>query len=46
MGESFNWLGNRKIVSEYQANSGLMFDELLKKDSGKIDVGRKEIENK
>lgn len=42
MGETFNWIGNRKMVSEYQANSGLMFDELLKKDSGEVNVKRKD----
>lgn len=42
LGESFNWIGNRKIVSEYQANSGLMFDELLKKDGGTVNVSRKD----
>ena len=42
MGATFNWIGNRKIISEYQANSGLMFDELLKKDDGGVNVGRKD----
>ncbi|ACX76190.1 hypothetical protein Fisuc_2606 [Fibrobacter succinogenes subsp. succinogenes S85] len=42
MGATFNWIGNRKIISEYQANSGLMFDELLKKDDGSVNVGRKD----
>lgn len=42
MGESFNWIGNRKIISEYQANSGLMFDELLKKNAGNVNVKRKD----
>ncbi len=34
-GKSFNWIGNREIISEYQANSGLMFDELISKVTGK-----------
>ncbi|WP_290949524.1 hypothetical protein [Fibrobacter sp.] len=34
-GESFCWLGNRKTISEYQANSGLLFDELIRKSDGK-----------
>lgn len=40
-GQSFNWIGNRKIVSEYQANSGLMFDELLRKEGGVVKTRRK-----
>jgi len=36
LGESFNWVGARKIISQYQANSGLLFDELLEKDSNKV----------
>lgn len=28
-GKTFNWIGNRTIISEYQANSGLLFDELI-----------------
>ena len=35
-GESFNWVGARKIISQYQANSGLLFDELIEKDSNKV----------
>lgn len=34
-GKSFTWLGNRKVISEYQANSGLMFDELIRTSNGK-----------
>ena len=34
-GTSFTWLGNRKVISEYQANSGLMFDELIRTSDGK-----------
>lgn len=34
MGKSFNWVGNKKKISGYQANSGLMFDELIEKVSG------------
>ena len=45
MGESYNWLGNRKIVSEYQANSGLMFDELLRKDGRVVETTRKDLAN-
>lgn len=41
MGESYNWIGNRKVISEYQANSGLMFDELLRKDGGVVETERK-----
>lgn len=29
-GKSFNWLGYRKTINEYQANSGLLFDELIR----------------
>ncbi|WP_407451526.1 hypothetical protein [Fibrobacter sp.] len=29
LGETFNWIGNRTIISDYQANSGLLFDELI-----------------
>lgn len=42
MGESFNWIGNRKIISEYQANSGLMFDELIKENINEVNVKRKD----
>ena len=35
LGKSFNWIGNRQTISEYQANSGLMFDELISKTTGK-----------
>jgi hypothetical protein len=34
-GKSFNWIGNREVISEYQANSGLLFDELISKSTGK-----------
>jgi len=34
-GESFNWVGYKKVISMYQANSGLMFDELIERASGK-----------
>lgn len=34
LGESFNWIGNKQVVREYQANSGLMFDELIGKSTG------------
>lgn len=34
-GKSFNWIGNREIISEYQANSGLLFDELISSKTGK-----------
>ncbi|MDL2308326.1 hypothetical protein LJC53_01945 [Bacteroidales bacterium OttesenSCG-928-C03] len=37
LGESFTWLGAKKVVSQYQANSGLMFDELIeKKDTNPV----------
>lgn len=29
LGKSYNWLGAKKVVSQYQANSGLMFDALI-----------------
>ncbi len=32
LGKSFTWLGAKKVVSQYQANSGLMFDELIEKE--------------
>lgn len=35
LGKSFNWVGNKQVISEYQANSGLMFDDLIKKSDGK-----------
>ena len=35
LGKSYNWVGNREIISEYQANSGLMFDELISPKTGK-----------
>lgn len=35
LGKSFNWIGNKEVISEYQANSGLMFDELISKKTGK-----------
>ena len=41
-GKSFNWTGAKKIISQYQANSGLMFDELIEKKSNqaiKLDAG-------
>jgi hypothetical protein len=34
-GESFTWTGFKKVISMYQANSGLMFDELIEKSTGK-----------
>ena len=41
LGQSFNWIGNKQVISEYQANSGLMFDELIDSKTGKrIKVGR------
>lgn len=36
LGESFNWIGARKVISQYQANSGLLFDELIEKNSNKV----------
>lgn len=45
LGKSFNWIGNREIISEYQANSGLMFDELISPKTGKaIKVEAKKTE--
>ena len=35
LGKSFNWIGYKEVISEYQANSGLMFDDLIRKDTGK-----------
>ena len=35
LGESFTWTGFKKVISMYQANSGLMFDELIERESGK-----------
>lgn len=29
LGKSYTWTGSKKVISQYQANSGLMFDELL-----------------
>lgn len=29
LGKTFNWTGNRTTISNYQANSGLLFDELI-----------------
>ncbi|SHK60932.1 hypothetical protein [Fibrobacter sp. UWB12] len=45
LGKSYNWVGNRQIISGYQANSGLMFDELISKATGKAIVTPKEIES-
>ena len=36
LGESFNWIGAKKVISQYQANSGLLFDELVEKNSNKV----------
>jgi hypothetical protein len=38
LGKSFNWLGAHKVISQYQANSGLMFDELINKETNKAIV--------
>ena len=35
LGESFTWIGAHKVISQYQANSGLMFDELIDKVNNK-----------
>ena len=32
-GESFNWISAKKTIAQSQVNSGLMFDELIKKES-------------
>ncbi|MDL2242311.1 hypothetical protein LJC25_01115 [Bacteroidales bacterium OttesenSCG-928-K03] len=29
LGKSYTWTGAKKVISQYQANSGLMFDELI-----------------
>ncbi|MCL2246243.1 MAG: hypothetical protein FWC10_03930, partial [Lentimicrobiaceae bacterium] len=34
-GESFNWIGYKKVINMYQANSGLMFDELIERETQK-----------
>jgi len=34
-GKSFTWTGFKKIISQYQANSGLMFDDLIERDTQK-----------
>jgi len=36
LGESFNWIGAKKVISQYQANSGLLFDELIEKNSNQV----------
>lgn len=42
LGKSFNWIGVKKSISKYQSNSGLMFDELIEKCTGKaISLNRK-----
>ena len=44
LGRSFNWTGAQKIISRYQANSGLMFDDLIDRESGRaitLDVKNK-----
>ena len=35
LGKSFTWTGATKVISQYQANSGLMFDELINKEDKK-----------
>ena len=48
LGKTFNWIGNRTIISEYQANSGLLFDELIptkKPRTIELDDGKQESEN-
>ena len=35
LGASFTWIGRKKVTSEYQANSGLLFDDLLYPETGK-----------
>ena len=44
LGKSFNWIGAKKVISQYQANSGLMFDELIEKESNKA-IKLKEIQS-
>jgi len=36
LGKSFTWTGAKKVISMYQANSGLMFDELITNDNKAI----------
>lgn len=47
LGKTFNWIGNRTIISEYQANSGLLFDELIptakKRKTIEVSDGNEEI---
>jgi len=43
-GKSFTWSGFKKVISMYQANSGLMFDELIEKESNKTITLREEKE--
>jgi len=33
LGDSFNWVGAKKVINQYQANSGLMFDDLIEKSN-------------
>jgi hypothetical protein len=42
LGKSFLWTGAKKVLSQYQVNSGLMFDELIEKKSNKAIVLKKE----
>lgn len=35
-GSSFLWVGVSRRISDYQANSGLMFDELIRKEDEKV----------
>ena len=47
-GKSFNWTGAEKIISQYQANSGLMFDDLINIEGKAIrlhEKGREDTEN-
>jgi hypothetical protein len=41
-GKSFTWTGFKKVISMYQANSGLMFDELIERETNKSIVLRPE----
>ena len=40
-GKSFNWTGAEKIISQYQANSGLMFDDLINNEGKAIKLHEK-----
>lgn len=45
LGRSYTWTGAKKVISQYQANSGLMFDELIDKKSNQKITLREDKEN-